>query len=125
MTTPSVSMDKQFVQFYYQTFDTNRSNLAGLYRDHSMLTFEASSVQGTTGIVEKLTSLPFQKVSHQVGTLDAQPANEQGGILVMVTGALLVDEEQKPMNYTQTFQLLPDGAGSYFVFNDIFRLVYG
>lgn len=29
------------------------------------------------------------------------------------------------MNYTQAFQLQPDGAGSYFVFNDIFRLVYG
>lgn len=29
------------------------------------------------------------------------------------------------MNYTQTFQLQPDGNGSYFVFNDIFRLVYG
>jgi hypothetical protein len=28
------------------------------------------------------------------------------------------------MNYAQTFQLLPDGAGSYFVFNDIFRLIY-
>ncbi len=28
------------------------------------------------------------------------------------------------MNYTQTFQLLPDGAGSYFVLNDIFRLIY-
>lgn len=29
------------------------------------------------------------------------------------------------MNYTQTFQLLPDGTGSYFVYNDVFRLVYG
>jgi hypothetical protein len=28
------------------------------------------------------------------------------------------------MSYTQVFQLLPDGAGSYYVFNDIFRLVY-
>jgi len=43
---------------------------------------------------------------------------------VQVTGALLVDEEQRPMNYAQTFQLLPDGQGSYFVFNDIFRLIY-
>lgn len=42
----------------------------------------------------------------------------------MVTGALLVDEEQKAMSYTQTFQLLPDGQGSFFVFNDIFRLIY-
>lgn len=29
------------------------------------------------------------------------------------------------MNYTQIFQLVPDGAGSFFVLNDIFRLVYG
>ena len=41
-----------------------------------------------------------------------------------LTVDLQVDEEQKPMSYTQAFQLLPDGAGSYFVLNDIFRLVY-
>ncbi|KAL5338710.1 hypothetical protein BJX70DRAFT_191685 [Aspergillus crustosus] len=115
---------QQFVTFYYQTFDGNREGLAGLYRDHSMLTFETSSVQGVASIMEKLGGLPFQKVQHQVATLDAQPSSEQGGILVLVTGALLVDEEAKPMNYAQTFQLLPDGAGSYFVFNDIFRLIY-
>lgn len=85
--------------------------------------------------------LPFDKIEHRVDTLDAQPSNEQGGVLVLVTGALLVrnnhlrcrysqltvlsqiDEEQKPMNYTQTFQLMPEG-GSFFVFNDIFKLVY-
>ena len=27
------------------------------------------------------------------------------------------------MSYTQTFQLLPT-EGSYFIFNDVFRLVY-
>ncbi|QKX56887.1 uncharacterized protein TRUGW13939_03994 [Talaromyces rugulosus] len=115
---------KQFVQFYYQTFDSDRKSLAALYRDNSMLTFESGATGGTANIIEKLTSLPFQKVQHQVATLDAQPSNEQGGILVLVTGALLVDEEQKPMNYTQSFQLLPDGQ-SYFVYNDVFRLVYG
>jgi len=72
-----------------------------------MLTFEAAAVQGVSGIIEKLKvryldefaycranshvkTLPFQKVKHQVGTLDAQPSNESGGILVTVTGALLV-----------------------------------
>ena len=34
-----------------------------------------------------------------------------------------VDEEERPMSYTQVFQLLPD-AGSYFVFNDVFKLIY-
>ncbi|KAL4820850.1 nuclear transport factor 2 [Aspergillus spinulosporus] len=115
---------QQFVTFYYQTFDGNRAGLAPLYRDQSMLTFETSAIQGVSGIIEKLTSLPFQKVQHQVSTLDAQPSGEHGGILVLVTGALLVDEEKNPMNYTQTFQLMPDGAGSYFVLNDVFRLIY-
>ncbi|CAD0049524.1 unnamed protein product [Aureobasidium pullulans] len=100
---------EQFVQFYYKTFDENRPALGALYKDHSMLTFENSPVQGAAGITEKLVALPFEKVQHEVASLDAQPSNEAGGILVLVAGRLL---------------LLPDGAGSYYVFNDIFRLVY-
>ena len=34
-----------------------------------------------------------------------------------------VDDQPQPMNYTQIFQLLPEG-GTYFVQNDMFRLVY-
>jgi hypothetical protein len=34
-----------------------------------------------------------------------------------------VEEERRPMSYTQTFQLLP-ADGAYYIFNDIFRLVY-
>ncbi|KAL8862065.1 MAG: hypothetical protein Q9178_001520 [Gyalolechia marmorata] len=115
---------QQFTQFYYNTFDENRSNLAALYREQSMLTFESDAIVGTAAIVEKLTNLPFQKVKHQLTTLDAQPSSAEGGIIVMVTGALMVDEEQRPMNYTQVFQLLPDGTGSYFVFNDMFKLIF-
>ena len=71
-----------------------------------MLTFETTAVRGASDIIEKLTvcilpsclfqadrlvqTLPFEKVVHQVTTLDAQPSNDSGGILVMVTGALLV-----------------------------------
>jgi hypothetical protein len=73
-----------------------------------MLTFESASIAGAGGIVEKLSvsnpnlhntplanegflhqSLPFEKVKHAVSTLDAQPS-ENGGILILVTGALLV-----------------------------------
>ncbi|TQV97700.1 nuclear transport factor 2 [Cordyceps javanica] len=117
---------KQFIEFYYQQFDTDRKSLASLYREQSMLTFESASVLGATAIVEKLTSLPFEKVKHQVSTLDAQPSMVEGGVVILVTGQLLVDEEQRPMNYTQAFQLARDPAnGQYFVFNDVFKLVYG
>ncbi|KAK9894005.1 nuclear transport factor 2 [Cystobasidium minutum MCA 4210] len=116
---------KQFTEFYYSTFDSDRSSLAALYRDHSMLTFEAEQFQGASGIIEKLKNLPFQKVQHKIVTLDAQPSSPTtASLMVLVTGQLMVDDSPHPMNYSQTFQLLPEG-GSYYVFNDIFRLVYG
>ncbi|KAK2591664.1 Nuclear transport factor 2 [Conoideocrella luteorostrata] len=116
---------KQFIEFYYNTFDTDRKNLSSLYRENSMLTFESASSLGVNNIVEKLAGLPFQKVKHQVSTLDAQPSNDTGGIIILVTGQLLVDEEQRPMNFSQSFQLSRDPAGQYFVYNDIFKLVFG
>ncbi|RDA90397.1 hypothetical protein CP533_1045, partial [Ophiocordyceps camponoti-saundersi (nom. inval.)] len=85
-----------------------------------MLTFESASCRGCNDIVEKLAGLPFMKVKHQVSTLDAQPSMVDGGIFI------LVDDEQRPMNYTQAFQLARDPSnGQYFVFNDVFKLVYG
>ncbi|OBT59549.1 hypothetical protein VE04_00117 [Pseudogymnoascus sp. 24MN13] len=104
---------EQFTDFYYNQFDADRSQLAPLYRDNSMLTFESAAVAGAGPIVEKLTSLPFAKVKHQVSTWSPSQS------------MVVVDEEQRPMNYSQCFQLLPDGAGSYFIFNDIFKLVFG
>ena len=123
MATNFYEVAKQFIHIYYNQFDQDRKGLAPLYRDNSMLTFESASSLGATAIVEKLAGLPFQQVKHQVSTLDAQPSLN-GAIVILVTGQLLVDEEQRPMNYTQTFQLMLDGA-SYFVYNDIFKLVYG
>lgn len=71
-----------------------------------MLTFETNQSQGVAAIVEKLQvgatgyfgvsradrkqGLPFAKVQHRVATVDAQPAGNDGSIIVLVTGALLV-----------------------------------
>ncbi|KAK9700526.1 Nuclear transport factor 2 [Basidiobolus ranarum] len=116
---------KSFVDYYYNTFDGNRAELSPLYREASMLTFEGQPFQGVKNIVEKLTSLPFQRVQHRVSTLDAQPSHpQQGSIVISVTGQLLIDEESNPQQFTQCFQLVPEG-NNYWVFNDVFRLVYG
>ncbi|BFZ65152.1 Nuclear transport factor 2 [Saitoella coloradoensis] len=114
----------QFTDFYYNTFDTDRSQLTALYRDHSMLSFEGAQIQGTAAIVEKLASLPFARVKHRISTRDAQPSSpSSGGVLVMVTGELQIDDETTTQRYSQVFHLVPEG-GSYYVFNDVFRLNY-
>ncbi|KAG0045077.1 Nuclear transport factor 2 [Gryganskiella cystojenkinii] len=113
---------KQFVDFYYQTFDSNRAGLAALYRESSFLSFEGAQIAGVQGIVEKLAGLPFAKVAHRVSSNDAQPG-PNGDIVINVTGQLLIDDEQHPQFFTQTFVLKSEG-GSFFVQNDIFRLVF-
>ncbi|KAL2119758.1 hypothetical protein VTJ04DRAFT_6719 [Mycothermus thermophilus] len=113
----------QFVQHYYTTFDTDRAALAGLYRENSLLTFQSAQVAGAPGIAEKLTSLPFTKVVHRTSSVDAQPT-ANGGIIILVTGQLLVDEEQNPLSFSQSFLLAQDPAGAWYVANDVFTLVY-
>ncbi|KAK3842115.1 MAG: hypothetical protein J3R72DRAFT_443686 [Linnemannia gamsii] len=112
----------QFVSFYYQTFDSNRSQLGSLYRPTSMLSFEGAQTLGDQAIVEKLAALPLDGLRHEVSTKDAQPA--ANGILILVSGQLLAGGETNPQFFTQTFLLQADG-GSYFIQNDVFRLVYG
>jgi len=116
---------KQFTDYYYATFSSDRKGLKALYREHSMLTFEGVPIQGFTSIAEKLESLPFTKVQHKITTLDAQPSSPSvASLLVSVTGLLLVDDSENPLNFSQVFHLIPEN-GSYYVFNDIFRLNYG
>ncbi|KDE06949.1 nuclear transport factor 2 [Microbotryum lychnidis-dioicae p1A1 Lamole] len=116
---------KQFTDFYYQTFDSNRSGLAPLYRDHSMLSFEGQPTSGATAIVEKLVGLPFQTVQHRITTMDAQPASQtEASMIVLVTGQLITGDEANALSFSQTFHLKP-ADGSYYVYNDVFRLVYG
>ncbi|KAK4130971.1 NTF2-like protein [Trichocladium antarcticum] len=121
MATDFQGIATQFVTHYYSTFDTDRKNLAGLYRENSMLTFEGTQQLGAASIAEKLVSLPFRTVKHEFAEPHAQPT-PNGGIIILVTGQLKVDEETQPLGYTQAFQLCQDPAGQWFVYNDIFKL---
>lgn len=66
-----------------------------------MLTFEGAQTQGQEAIVEKLSALPFQTVKHQVSTRDCQPTGDGNSLVVAVTGQLLVDDQQQPLNFSQ------------------------
>lgn len=72
-----------------------------LQRANSMLTFEGTQSQGVEAIVEKLTSLPFQKVVHKVSTRDCQPTGDGNSLVVTVTGQLIVDDSPAPLNFSQ------------------------
>lgn len=58
--------------------------------------------------------------------MDVQPtyAVQPTGILVSVSGSLILDSEENAVKFAQCFYLLPDG-NNFWVQNDIFRLNYG
>ena len=43
-----------FVKYYYETFNTNRANLAALFQQDSTFVFEGQQFQGPAAIAEKL-----------------------------------------------------------------------
>jgi|EP00308_Calcidiscus_leptoporus_P026492 hypothetical protein len=123
--TQFVDIGKAFVEHYYKMFDSTRTQLASMYNEKSMLTFENEQFMGQSAIMQKLTTLNFQSVAHQVVTCDSQPT-DSNGILTFVTGKLAVDgNATTPLNFAQVFLLYPTATGSWYVHNDMFRLNYG
>ncbi|XP_024877376.1 probable nuclear transport factor 2 isoform X2 [Temnothorax curvispinosus] len=122
MNVPYEAIGKGFVQQYYAMFDdpTQRPNLINMYNaETSFMTFEGLQIQGAIKIMEKLTSLSFQKINRIITAIDSQPMFD-GGVLINVLGRLQTDEDQ-PHAYIQTFILKPIGT-SFYVQHDIFRL---
>ncbi|XP_055912879.1 probable nuclear transport factor 2 isoform X2 [Eupeodes corollae] len=113
---------KGFVQQYYALFDDplQRANVVNFYSaTDSFMTFEGLQIQGAPKIMEKLSSLTFQKIKRVITAVDSQPMFD-GGVLINVLGRLQTDDDQ-PHAYIQTFVLKPI-ANSFFVQHDVFRL---
>ncbi|KAI1717892.1 nuclear transport factor 2 (NTF2) domain-containing protein [Ditylenchus destructor] len=116
-----------FVQHYYNKFDVGdpalrTAGLEVLYDpENSFLTFEGNQVKGKQAILEKFGSLPFRTIQHAITKTDCQPLAD-GSIVVVVFGQLKTDED--PINsFSHCFVLKPNAAGSFFIANEIFRLV--
>merc|ERR1712060_836155 len=98
-----------------------RPNLSKLYNQtESLMTFEGVQMQGAKNIMEKISSLTFQKVAHAITAIDCQPMFD-GGIMVNVLGQLKTDDDPA-QSFTQCFVLKPSGD-SFFIQHDTFRLV--
>ncbi|KAL5277202.1 NUTF2 family protein [Megaselia abdita] len=111
-----------FVQQYYAIFDdpAQRANVVNFYSaTESFMTFEGQQIQGSAKIMEKLSSLSFQKISRVLTAIDSQPMFD-GGVLINVLGRLQCDDDP-PHAFSQVFALKPLG-GTFFCAHDIFRL---
>ena len=112
------AVGKQFIDHYYNVFDTDRAQLAPLYAPESMLTFEGEQFLGFDQIGGKLGALP--SIKHNIQTTDYQPTMNNG-IVAFVTGELSIDGDQA-IKFSQVFHLATGGTQGYYVHNDLFRM---
>ena len=61
--------------------------------EQSLMTFEGVQMQGSAKIMEKISSLTFERIAHSITAIDCQPMFD-GGILINVLGQLKVREER-------------------------------
>merc|ERR1740139_1124425 len=100
----------QFAQQYYQIYDSNRQGLGQFYEAQSLLTWEEENVQGQQQILQKLTTLPFQQVQHQVSSCQGQPVlGSPDKVLIICVGNMLVNGSQN-VKFTELFQLMKKPA---------------
>ncbi|KAI6692198.1 hypothetical protein NL676_019908 [Syzygium grande] len=84
-------------------FDANRADLANLYQEESVLTFDGQEIKGKEAILAKLTSLPFQQCQHHIGTINCLPSG--GAVFVLVTGNVQLDGNQDTLDFSQNSKI--------------------
>ncbi|GFY67698.1 nuclear transport factor 2 [Trichonephila inaurata madagascariensis] len=113
---------RTFVQQYYAYFDDpiQRAELSIFYQDDkSLMSFEGEPLFGRKKIMEKIQSLTFRKIAHNITSVDTQPMLD-GGILITVLGQLKTDDDP-PRTFHEIFVLKSLGD-IFYVEHDIFRL---
>eukprot|EP00252_Welwitschia_mirabilis_P027052 TRINITY_DN913_c0_g1_i1.p1 TRINITY_DN913_c0_g1~~TRINITY_DN913_c0_g1_i1.p1 ORF type:complete len:374 (-),score=86.35 TRINITY_DN913_c0_g1_i1:736-1857(-) len=121
---PSV-VGNAFVSQYYQVLRSHPEHVFRFYQEASKLgrpgpNGEMSCTTTLAAINEKIVSHDYGEFKAEIKTVDSQDSFE-GGVLVLVTGALYGENSTK-RNFAQTFFLAPQEKG-YFVLNDVFRYV--
>lgn len=81
-------------------------------------------MQGKARIMEKFRSAASIGYSGEGMTVDVMPGVDQNAFIIVIVGKLFIDGD-KPLNFSETFQLVRHGGGEFYVHNQIRRLVYG
>ncbi|XP_044535506.1 nuclear transport factor 2-like [Gracilinanus agilis] len=108
-----------FVQHYYQIFNNGRTQLGAVYIDTSCPTWEGQQCQDKAAIMEKLSSLLFQKIQHSITAQDHQ-STPDSCILSMVVGQLKIKKDPI-MEFHQIF-LLKNINDAWVCISDMYRL---
>ena len=114
----------QFIGHYFESLKSNRQNMAPLYTNDSMLSYEGEQFLGNEQIMGKVGGLPGLVFDSANATIDYQPSVNDG-IFCFISGNLMIEGSDQALRFTQTFLLQKGGTNGYYIHNEVFRLNLG
>lgn len=112
-----------FAQQYYQVFSDDVSQLGGVYRENSLMTWSGAQLQGVENIINHLTNLPLGRLAFNVEDIDCHPSLSDG-VLLVVQGAIQLEGEEHTLKFNDVMHLAQD-EGQWYISNQIFRIIGG
>lgn len=109
---------ESFLQQYFS--NQSKDFLANFYGNDSILSVEKEKFHGQQDIAEKLASISAQ---YKVTFFEFQPSNN--GILIFLSGQMVIGGESNPINFHRIFFLTQAQTGSIYVKNDMFLITFG
>lgn len=112
-----------FCNHYYATYDSDYYGLAELYTPNSCFSYQGDEVVGFDRWVNLMTNkYGYYGFRHIVYSIDAQPVGNMG-LLVIVTGNLVLDNSLIGKKFTEAMLLHNDGQNRFYVYHTVFRFV--
>ena len=112
----------EFLNAYYNTMMTDRSQMVNYYRENSQMSYEGDAKSGLKQINDKFVGLSFKSIAYQFEGMDFQPTIIPNTLIIAVNGTLNMDNENT-FNFFETFLVTQDNNGNFYVANDLFKLI--
>ena len=112
-----------FVTQYYPAYGADRSQVAGAYRDNSLMTYQGQQIMGVVKIMEFFRErVTFTTAQFNPLDIDCHPS-QSNGIIVVVNGEVLLAGETRALKFNDVFHLAVDQSGQWYISNQLFRTV--
>ncbi|KAJ5748972.1 uncharacterized protein N7511_010668 [Penicillium nucicola] len=122
MSDDSAPIAQEFLKFYYAAFESDRQQLAPLYRNNSKLSHEDNSLTGVEKILSHISSMP--QVKRELVNMYSHYTNEnKNAIMIMMHGHLLASDTQR-MNFVHVFSLQQEPNGGFYIASEMYQLVF-
>jgi len=118
------SVGEKFLVQYYKCASEENANLHKFYKTNAVCSCDTVTVSGSNKTADKLKLFSGANFDLESpgATCTFQPTAE-GGVLIMVSGLVVLRNQQGANRFVQTFLLARKEQRHFFIANDMFRLL--